>query len=437
MRIRIVAALLIGCMTRLEAQELHVKVSGGWSGLNYNSNQIDEALGFGGGLGVGYTYFLNSNWGIVTGLDLQYSSNRLGIQDQTLANYEVDSRTSAFEYRVSANGYKEKQDFVSLAIPVFLQYRTAFSPKTTGYINLGGKLLLPGKQNIDANANILALSGYYPDSNLEIDDLPNHGFGTLTNWSDETKISLKTAVLLSFETGLAFKIKEQTLYTGLYFDYGLNNMLSKDASENIVTYAPQGIDLIQANSISTNSDLIDKARYVSAGVQLKWGFSLRKNNKQIVIEETSVEETVVDERPIVTESPKKENTLPAVVVSNTQTLTVEEQSVIESPIVFKDINNAKPTLEVTQKLDAIIAILNEKPSVKLKVIGHTCNLGSKSLNQKIGRERAESVADYLNSKGVARDRMIVDSKGELEPLYSNNSSENRAKNRRVALEIVQ
>ena len=75
--------------------------------------------------------------------------------------------------------------------------------------------------------------------------------------------------------------------------------------------------------------------------------------------------------------------------------------------------------------------------MKLKVIGHTCNLGSKSLNQKIGKERAESVADYINSKGVARDRMIVDSKGELEPLYPNNSSENRAKNRRVALEIVQ
>lgn len=437
MKIRIVAALLIGCMTRLEAQELHVKVSGGWSGLNYNSNQIDEALGFGGGLGVGYTYFLNSNWGIVTGLDLQYSSNRLGIQNQTFTNYEVDSRTSAFEYRVSANGYKEKQDFVSLAIPVFLQYRTAFSPKTTAYINLGGKLLLPGKQNIDAKANTLALSGYYPDSNLEIDDLPNHGFGTLTNWSDETKVSLKTAVLLSVETGLAFKFKEQTLYTGLYFDYGLNNMLSKDASENIVSYAPQGIDLIQANSISTNYELVDKARYVSTGVQLKWGFSLSKNNKPIVIEETSPEETVVEERPIVTESPKKENTLPAVVVSNTQTLTVEEQSVIESPIVFKDINKAKPTLEVEQKLDAIIAILNEKPSVKLKVIGHTCNLGSKSLNQKIGKKRAESVADYLNSKGVARDRMIVDSKGELEPLYPNNSSENRAKNRRVALEIVQ
>src|SRR5690606_28720098 len=205
MRIRIVAALLIGCMARLEAQELNVKVSGGWSGLNYKSTLVDETLGFGGGLGVGYTHFLNSEWGIGTGLDLQYSTNSLGIPNQTLANYEVDSRTSAFEYRVNTIGYKEKQNFVSLAIPVFLQYRTAFSPKTKGYINIGGKLLLPGKKNVDAKANTLALSGYYPDTNLEIDDLPNHGFGTLNNWSEETKISLKTAVLLSVETGLAFK----------------------------------------------------------------------------------------------------------------------------------------------------------------------------------------------------------------------------------------
>lgn len=434
MKLKIVAAVLIGCMAKLEAQELTFKVSGGLSGLNYDGVLVDEALGFGAGLGVGYTQFLNSNWGILTGLDLQYSSNSLSVQDQTFTNYEVDSRTSAFEYRVNTQGYKEKQDFISLAIPVFLQYRTVFSSKTTGYVNFGGKLLLPGKQHIDAQANTLALSGYYPDSNLEIDDLPNHGFGSLTNWSDKTEVSLKTAVLLSVETGLAFKFKEQTLYTGLYFDYGLNNMLSKDASENIVSYAPQDVEMIQANSISTNRDLVDKARYVSAGVQLKWGFSLKNNNKPIAIEEIIEENVLV---PVVTESPKKENTLPAVVASDTQTLTLEEQSVIESPIVFKNINNAKPTLEVTRKLDAIIAILNEKPNVKLKVIGHTCNLGSKSLNLRIGKERAESVADYLNSKGVARDRMIVDSKGELEPMYPNNSSENRAKNRRVALEIVQ
>lgn len=444
MKFRIVAVLLIGCITRLDAQELNLKLSGGWSGLNYNSNLINETLGFGGGFGVGYTYFLNSKWGLLTGVDLQYSSNRLGLNDQIFTNYEVDSRSSAFEYRVNALGYKEKQDFLSLAIPVFLQYRTAFSPKTAGYINLGGKLLLPGKQNVDVRANTIALKGYYPDFNLEIDDLPNYGFGTLSNWKDETKFSLRKSLLLSAEAGLAFKVKENTLYTGLYFDYGLNNMLPKQVSENLVSYGSNGIETVQANSIITNRQVVDVAKYVSAGIHLKWSFSVKKNKKPIAIA-PAITETIspVEAPQPVAESPKKEDKKkesdlpPVVVASDSQKLTEEERFIIESPIVFNDINNTKPTLEVEQKLDSIINILNAKPNVKLKIVGHTCNLGSKSLNLRIGRQRAESVAEYLNAKGVLPNRMIIDSKGELEPFYPNISSENRSKNRRVSMEIVQ
>lgn len=214
----------------------------------------------------------------------------------------------------------------------------------------------------------MAVSGYYPDTNLLIDDLPNYGFGSLTNWDDKTKESLRTAVLLSIETGLAFKIKEQTLYTGLYFDYGLGNMLPKGTSENIVSYSTQDVELIQANSVLTNQEIVDRANYISAGIQLKWGFTLKKRNK-IPAAETVVEETslVEEQRPVVAELPKKERTLPVVVDS--QKLSEQERSVIESPITFKGINKAEPSLEVRERLDAIVEIMDKKPHVKLKKLG--------------------------------------------------------------------
>ena len=70
------------------------------------------------------------------------------------------------------------------------------------------------------------------------------------------------------------------------------------------------------------------------------------------------------------------------------------------------------------------------------IIGHTDRTGNPDYNQKLSLNRAESVAAYLHSTGIPADILRVIGRGPTEPLVSNETSEGRAKNRRVDVVIV-
>ena len=92
--------------------------------------------------------------------------------------------------------------------------------------------------------------------------------------------------------------------------------------------------------------------------------------------------------------------------------------------------------EQKEGLNDAVIILNKYSDIDVLITGHTCNIGYKSINQKIGEKRAEAVKEYLISKGVAGNRIATDSKGETEPLMPNNSRENYKQNRRVEIQII-
>lgn len=86
-------------------------------------------------------------------------------------------------------------------------------------------------------------------------------------------------------------------------------------------------------------------------------------------------------------------------------------------------------------LDSVASILNKYAELKLKIVGHTCKIGYKNINLSKGLRRAESAKAYLVEKGIAEERILCESKGELEPIVKNNSKENMAKNRRLEFVI--
>ena len=69
--------------------------------------------------------------------------------------------------------------------------------------------------------------------------------------------------------------------------------------------------------------------------------------------------------------------------------------------------------------------------MKIRIIGHTCEIGYNNVNQKKGLKRAEEGKKYLIDKGVASERIFIESKGKTDPIAPNTSSENRKKNRRI------
>ena len=87
-------------------------------------------------------------------------------------------------------------------------------------------------------------------------------------------------------------------------------------------------------------------------------------------------------------------------------------------------------------LDKVAATLNEYNQTTINVAGHTDSVGSDSYNQKLSEQRASSVARYLQSRGVANQRLQTTGYGESRPVDSNETESGRANNRRVEITLV-
>jgi OmpA-OmpF porin, OOP family len=103
---------------------------------------------------------------------------------------------------------------------------------------------------------------------------------------------------------------------------------------------------------------------------------------------------------------------------------------------FFDFDKAVLKPEATAKLDDLV---DKTKAINLEVIiavGHTDSTGPESYNQGLSVRRADAVKNYLVSKGIERNRVYTEGKGETQPIASNSTREGRAKNRRVEVEVV-
>lgn len=91
--------------------------------------------------------------------------------------------------------------------------------------------------------------------------------------------------------------------------------------------------------------------------------------------------------------------------------------------------------DATRVLDEAVAALKENPNLRVQIEGHTCNIGTAEYNLALGERRANSVRDYLVSRGVSADRLSTVSYGEERPKYDNDREETRRMNRRAALTV--
>jgi peptidoglycan-associated lipoprotein len=91
--------------------------------------------------------------------------------------------------------------------------------------------------------------------------------------------------------------------------------------------------------------------------------------------------------------------------------------------------------EAARILDEAIKAMQDNPTLRLEIEGHTCNIGTAEYNLALGERRATAVRDYLVSRGVSQDRLRTVSYGEERPKYDNSREETRRLNRRAALVV--
>ena len=103
---------------------------------------------------------------------------------------------------------------------------------------------------------------------------------------------------------------------------------------------------------------------------------------------------------------------------------------------FFDFDKSVLKPEGKAKLDDLVSKVKDINLEVIIAVGHTDSVGTDAYNQKLSVRRAEAVKAYLVSKGIEKNRVYTEGKGEKQPIASNKTAEGRAKNRRVEVEVV-
>jgi outer membrane protein OmpA-like peptidoglycan-associated protein len=116
-----------------------------------------------------------------------------------------------------------------------------------------------------------------------------------------------------------------------------------------------------------------------------------------------------------------------------ETRDTERGLVINMSDVLFDTGKYTIRPEAREKLARIAGILLNYPELQLEAEGHTDSTGSYELNQRLSKQRAESVREYLISQGIPADSVTSIGMGYSMPVASNDTYEGRQQNRRVEL----
>lgn len=105
-----------------------------------------------------------------------------------------------------------------------------------------------------------------------------------------------------------------------------------------------------------------------------------------------------------------------------------------------NINFATGSTEISgsaKDLETIYNLLIQAEQTKMKIVGHTDNVGNESSNVTLSNGRANSVVNYLVGRGISKDRFqTVDGRGSSEPVADNSTASGKAKNRRVEITLL-
>jgi len=107
------------------------------------------------------------------------------------------------------------------------------------------------------------------------------------------------------------------------------------------------------------------------------------------------------------------------------------------PNIYFDFGKATLRAESFPQLNKVVKLMNDYPTLKIEIGGHTDSVGTEVFNMKLSQDRAAAVVKYLVDHGVSKDRLVARGYGESKPIESNATEEGRAKNRRIEFTVLE
>jgi len=436
--------------------EFSVYGGGGLSTLLYNPAVGKQSNGFGGLAGLGYTLFFNDYFGIGTGAEIALYNAKFKSASFYSENMTVDISGDPFLYKSQIEGFKERHTAFSVNIPLMLNFQTGGYHRFYGA--LGAKIGIPLTADYKSSVGKITTSGYYEFENHEYagDDFEFMGFGT---FSDEVggkgDLKLKLAYLASAELGMKWNLSKNTaLYTGLYADYGLNDIAKRESG--IAVYNAGNPQDIGFNSVLSSQykkpngkteNFTDKVSPLAVGIKVKLAFGKGINQEKKVKDDDDKKKGKKKDTSV----EKKDSTdlKNAALQQTEEELKAEREAYLKDAAERRkkykqavgDVNNygfSVVTLNAVQKktLNSYIEQMKKEPDITVNITGHTCNIGSDKVNMQIGLERADVAKDYMVEEGISPRRIKTFTMGKSKPLVPNTSDANRKKNRRLEIQVV-
>lgn len=132
---------------------------------------------------------------------------------------------------------------------------------------------------------------------------------------------------------------------------------------------------------------------------------------------------------------------PTYTVNNGLRVAATQQGVLDAALADRIIEFESGKAALTPKgmeiLDQMSEAMKKLNAIKVEVIGHTDNAGSRAGNLSLSQARAEAVKTYVTSRGINGDLIAVSGEGPDRPVADNRTIEGRARNRRIEFKVVQ
>ncbi|MCL2413809.1 MAG: OmpA family protein [Bacteroidales bacterium] len=454
---------------RCSRHEFSVYGGGGLSTLNYKVNFGTQRMNLGGHFGFGYRYFFSPNWALGTSVELEFYRTRFDMDNLSFRFMTTDMQGVEFEFRSIVSNFEERQRAMLLQIPLMLQFQTNKPGRQHQfYAAVGGKIGIPVRGRYNSTADFRN-AGYFSYENSLYDTQEFMGFGNFPNRRSQGSLNFKTSFFLSAETGIKWRLNDRhSLYTGLYIDYGLNNIARAASTRpTLIEYNKANPRAFVVNSIinsqytpmgsNTAQVFTDKIRPIAIGIKMRLTFGRGCERRNAQAASQAILSKTISQQPNslqIVQSDYDEETQKALaggVVGEAAEETLhkageatEEERMnaiikqLGQPIDRYALNQVEPGEYQKQKLDEKIALLKQYPNLKFYIQGHTCDIGTREANERVGFGRDVGVRAYIISQGIDPSRILgVECKRDTMPLVPNTSEENRRKNRRVQLIIVQ
>lgn len=99
-------------------------------------------------------------------------------------------------------------------------------------------------------------------------------------------------------------------------------------------------------------------------------------------------------------------------------------------------NQSELTTASRTELNKLATSLRNSPDTDITIYGHTDNTGTRAVNERLSKERADAVANYLVGEGISRSRITTEGLAFDQPVADNSTASGRAQNRRVEVYIT-